>query len=184
MMASTKRAMRRQRDRRNLRERLTEIVEKLAEGSQEPAHHTHIECNCPGLVHRTDEFEEGCFCPECASEEAVKRGLDAEDIELENEGPDDNPKWCQNCDRLITLRTTPDLLWGITPEGALEELEHFETGLGAEKGEPKTPDDWRVFLLLVDSIDETHLRRVEAVINRATNSKATPARKAVFHAAR
>lgn len=164
--------MKRQADRRSLRQRLAETVEKLAEGSKEAARHTHIECNCTGLIHRTDGFEEGCFCPECASEEAIARGLDAEDTEPDGEGPDDNPKWCFKCDRLITLRTTPEVLWGLTPNGALEELGHFETGLGAQKGEPKTPDDWRVFLLLVDSIDEIHLRRVEAVIKRATANSA------------
>lgn len=171
MKASAKRAIKRKADRQTLRQRLVAIVEKLAEGAREPARHTHIECNCPGLVHRKDEFEQGCYCPECASKEAVKRGLDTEDTEPENEGPDDNPQWCENCGRLITLRTKPDLLWGISPAGALEELKHFETGLGAENGEPKTPDDWQVFLLLVDSIDEAHLRRVGAVIKRATGAK-------------
>lgn len=162
-----------------LRQQLVAIVEALAEGSQEPARHTHIECNCPNLVHRTDEFEQGCFCPDCASAEAVKRGLDSEDTEPENEGPDDRPQWCEDCGRLITLRTTPDLLWGISPDGALEELEHYESGLGFEKGEPKTPDDWRVFLLLVDAIDAEHLRRVEAVIKRATAGASATASGAV-----
>lgn len=146
------------------REELAAIVVTRMFGSAEPAHHTHIECQCPGGVHRADQPDEGCFCPECAAKEAVRRGFNAKDIEPESEGPEDNPSWCESCGRLITLRTTPELLWGITPRGALEELEHFESGLGAERGEPKTPDDWRLFLLLVDNIDEEHLPRVEALL--------------------
>lgn len=146
------------------------IVEQLAVDSQEPARHTHIECRCEDRAHRRGDYEQGCFCPDCAAAAAVKLGYPATDTEPERDGPDDAPQWCEECGRLITLRSTPDLPWGITVDGALEELEHFESGLGFEKGEPRTPDDWQVFLLLLDSISEEHLGRVESVIKRATGT--------------
>jgi hypothetical protein len=116
------------------------------------------------------ECEDNCFCPPCAAVVAVERGYAPTDTSPEAEGADDQPNWCQRCGRLITLRSTADLEWGITPDGALEELEHFETGLGADRGEPNTPDTWLDFLLLVDSIAEEHLPRVEAVIMRAVGA--------------
>ncbi len=148
------------------RSELIAIIERRALGATPAAWHTHIECFCNDPEHHGDMDDSGCFCPNCASEAAVKRGFDAEDIVPENEGPDDNTQWCEECGRLITLRSTPDLDWGISADGALEELEHFESGLGFERGEPKTPDDWQVFLLIVDSIDEEHLPRVEAIVRR------------------
>lgn len=150
------------------RQDLIAIVEERAAGAPEAARHTHIECRCPDGDHRREDYDEGCFCPACAADAAVELGYPATDTLGEVEGPDDCPKWCEKCDRLITLRDSPDLAWGITPDGALEELEHYESGLGFERGEPKTPDDWRVFLLLVDSIDEQHLPRVARVIARRT----------------
>lgn len=146
------------------REEMVAIVSERMAGSQEAARHTHIECFCRGRVHRRDDYDEGCFCPDCAAKAAVDLGYPATDTEPETEGPDDGPRWCQTCGRLITLRDTSDLAWGITPDGALEELQHYESGLGFEKGEPKTPDGWRVFLLCVDAIAEEHLPRVERVI--------------------
>lgn len=149
------------------RAELVAIVTERMAGSKPAARHTHIECRCSDLAHRREEHETGCFCPACAAKEAKARGLLRTDTEPEAEGPDDRPQWCEKCGRLITLRDSDDLAWGITADGALEELEHFETGLGAKRGEPKTPDDWRVFLLCVDAIDEEHLLRVEAVMRRA-----------------
>lgn len=159
------------------RAEMNEIVERRATGSQEPARHTHIECWCDGHIHRRDDYDPGCFCPDCAARAAVKLGYPATDTEPEREGPDDSPQWCEECGRLITLRSTPDLSWGITSDGALEELEHFESGLGFERGEPKTPDDWRVFQLIVDVIAEKHLSRVEAVIMRETQVAQTAPEK-------
>ena len=152
---------------------LVAAVEKLAAGSREPARHTHIECNCAGRVHRREDYDQGCFCPDCAAATAVELGYPATDTESEVEGTDDSPQWCEKCGRLITLRDAPDLPWGITPEGALDELEHFESGLGFTRGEPSTPDDWREFLLTVDAIDDEHLPRVDAVIRRQSE-RATP----------
>jgi hypothetical protein len=148
------------------RSELTAMVEARAVGAQEAVRHTHIECNCPDLAHRRSDFDEGCFCPDCAIAAAVALGYPPTDTEPEKEGPDDGPQWCENCGRLITLRSTPDLPWGITAEGALAELEHYETGLGFKRGEPRTPDHWRNFLLVVDAIAEEHLPRVEAVIEK------------------
>jgi hypothetical protein len=148
------------------RQELIATVEALAAGAREPARHTHIECNCADLAHRRDDYDQGCFCPDCAAAAAVALGYPATDTEPEGEGADDRPCWCERCDRLITLRSTPDRAWGITPDGALEELKHYEAGLGFERGEPRTPDQWQDFLLLVDSIADEHLPRVEAVIQR------------------
>jgi hypothetical protein len=148
------------------REEMIAIVTARMAGSQEPARHTHIECNCDDLAHRRDDYDVGCFCPDCAAKAAVELGYPPTDVKPENEGPDDNPQWCDDCGRLITLRDAEWLAWGITSAGALEELEHYESGLGFERGEPKTPDDWRGFLLLVDSIADEHLPRVRAVIER------------------
>jgi hypothetical protein len=153
-----------------IRAELIAIVESRAVGAREPARHTHIECHCPGLVHRRDDYDKGCFCPACASAAAVNLGYPATDTKPENEGPDDSPRRCETCDRLITLRSTLDLEWGITPDGALEELEHYETGLGFERGEPQTPDQWQDFLLVVDSIADEHMPRVEAVAQRQSKA--------------
>jgi len=147
------------------------VAERMA-GSQEAARHTHIECWCPDLEHRRDTYDGGCYCPACAAKAAAALGYPETDTEPEHEGPDDTPRWCDTCDRLITLRSTPDIEWGITADGALEELEHYETGLGFERGEPKTPDDWRVFMLLVDAIEEEHLPRVVAVIEQVEHAEA------------
>jgi hypothetical protein len=144
------------------------VVERMA-GSQEPGRHTHIECNCDDRDHRRDIYDDGCFCPECAALGAVALGYPPTDTEPEKEGPDDSPQRCETCGRLITLRNTEDLEWGVTPDGALEELQHFETGLGFKRGEPKTPDDWRLFLLCVDAIADEHLPRVAAVIARSAS---------------
>lgn len=149
------------------RDELIKVVEGFAVGARAAARHTHIECNCSNLAHRRDDYDQGCFCPECASAAAVALGYPSTDTESEVEGADDQPRWCEGCGRLITLRSTPDLEWGITADGALEALEHFETGLGFERGEPNTPDTWLVFLLLVDSIDGEHLPRVEAIVRAA-----------------
>lgn len=153
------------------REELIAIVTERMAGSQPAARHTHIECWCPDRAHRREDYDEGCYCPDCAAKAAVALGYPATDTELETEGPDDGPRWCQECGRLITLRDDPERPWGITSDGALEELVHYESGLGAERGEPKTPDDWRVFLLCVDAIAEEHLPRVEAVVARAVASQ-------------
>lgn len=151
---------------RDLRSALIQAVEAKAVGSPEAQPHTHIECFCDGHIHRRDDYDDGCFCPPCAAAHAVSLGYPATDTEPETEGPDDTPQWCEKCGCLITLRSTPDEEWGITPAGALEELEHYETGLGFQKGEPKTPTDWRVFLLLVDSIADEYLPRVARIVNR------------------
>lgn len=148
------------------RKTMTAIVEARAVGARSAARHTHIECNCDDGAHRRSDYDEGCFCPECAVAAAVALGYPPSDTEPEHEGADDSPRWCDTCDRLITLRNTPDLEWGITPDGALEALEHYETGLGFQRGEPQTPEQWQDFLLLVDSIASEHLPRVEAVIRR------------------
>jgi hypothetical protein len=140
------------------------IVVARTAGAKQPMRHTHIECWCPDREHRRDDYDEGCFCPPCASEAAVALGYPATDAEPEAEGADDGPRFCQTCDRLITLRSTDDIEWGVTLDGALDELAHYETGLGFERGEPKTPEDWQVFLLMVDAIAEEHLPRVEAII--------------------
>ena len=147
------------------RSSLIAVVEKLAAGAREPARHTHVECCCPDQEHVSLEPTEGCcFCPDCAAAEAIALGMPATDTRHEAEGADDRPEWCAKCGRLITLRSSDDIAWGVSPDGALEELEHFETGLGFERGEPKTPDDWMVFLLMVDTIAEEHLPRVEALV--------------------
>lgn len=154
------------------RRQLINIAKRLARGSQPAARHTHIECFCPGYVHRRDDYDIGCFCPECASKAAVKLGYPPTDVEPEKEGTDDSPQWCEDCGRLITLRDSKVLIWGISANGALEALEHYESEFALKKGEPKTPDDWRRFLLLVDAIEEEHLPRVEAVVRRATTNTA------------
>ncbi len=150
------------------RKELVKAVSERMAGSPEASRHTHLECWCPDREHRRDDYDHGCFCPACAAKEAVRLGYPDTDTEPETEGADDGPQWCERCGCLITLRSTPDEEWGITPDGALEELEHYETGLGFQKGEPKTPGDWRVFLLLVDSIADEHLPRVERVVLRAS----------------
>lgn len=158
--------MKRQTDTQMPRQKLVALAEAQAVGSQEPARHTHIDCRCGNDDH-LDLSDQGCYCPMCAIYEAVRRGFDANDVKPENEGPDDNPQWCENCGALITLRDDEWLRWGISPDGAEEELEHYETGLGFERGEPSTPDHWRVLLLVIDSIADEHLARVEAVVNAA-----------------
>ena len=168
MKRATKTKQKRQTDAKLLRRHLVTIAEAQAVGSREPAQHTHIECFCQGYVHRRDDYDEGCFCPECAAEHAVKLGYPSTDTRPENEGPDDSPQWCEECDVLITLRSSPDLDWGISPRGALEELEYYEKpGLGFDRGEPSTPDQWQVFLLVIDSIADEYLPRVVDVVNAA-----------------
>lgn len=167
MKRSTTTAIKRQTDAQMLRQKLVAIAEAQSVGSREPARHTHIGCRCGNNDH-LDLSDQGCFCPPCAVYEAARRGFDANDVEPENEGPDDSPQWCEDCNVLITLRNAPDLDWGISQDGAEEELEHYEPGgLGFDRGEPSTPDHWRVLLLVIDSIADEHLVRVEAVVSKA-----------------
>ena len=49
------------------RQELIATVEALAAGAREPARHTHIECNCADHAHRRDDYDQGCFCPDCAA---------------------------------------------------------------------------------------------------------------------
>lgn len=130
------------------------VVAERAQGSPEAAAHTHIECHCPGHVHRTGRYEEGCFCPNCAVAEAIERGLAARDTEPENvDEPDDTPQWCERCGRLISS--------AITPDGAGEELSRWETRA------PRNAEEWRDFALCVSAIAEEHLPRVARVIASA-----------------
>lgn len=136
------------------------VTEKMA-GAPEPEEHWHIECHCPDREHRTDEYEDGCFCYPCASKEAVKRGLDEDDTE--HDGglcAEDRTKWCENCGCLITSE--------ITPDGAEEELDHWDKNFpDYESAHLNSPSRWREFLLCVNAIPEAHLPRVQAVIERA-----------------
>ena len=143
------------------REELVVVAERRSRRARKAMRHTHIECFCDDRRHRRDNYDHGCFCPPCARKAAVKLGYPATDIEPEHEGPDDSPQFCQTCDRLITLRTTPSLEWGITPDGAQEELKHWE------KTRPTAPGDWLCVLLMLDSLAEEFLPRAEAVIVRA-----------------
>ena len=152
---------------KGLRERIVTVVAERMAGSQEPARHTHIECHCPDRKHRRDDEGECCFCPDCASKFAILLGFPATDTAPENEGPDDTPCRCVTCNRLITLHNTPEVRWGITAAGAEQELEHWETGLGASRGGPRNPDEWREFMLMVEAIRDVHLPRVEALIRVA-----------------
>lgn len=141
---------------------LIAIVATRAEGSPEVAQHTHIECHCPGHVHRKENYEQGCFCPECASAQAVKLGLAASDTESEVDDPDDGPRWCEECGRLISM--------AITADGAVEEMEHWEaSGPKDPSGEayggpPRSPEDWRVFMLCLVAIPDEHLSRVARIV--------------------
>jgi hypothetical protein len=138
----------------DLRQCLINVVAQRMAGSPEAAQHTHVECHCNTRGHRTDKFEEGCYCPECAVKEAVARGLDERDTEPEADGPDDSPQWCDRCDRLITTE--------ITAVGARDELNHWESG------EPGTRLDsqakWREFMLCVQAIHDEHLPRVDRLV--------------------
>lgn len=73
------------------REEMIAIVSERMAGSQEAARHTHIECFCPDRKHRRDDYDEGCFCPDCAAKAAVDLGYPATDTQPEAEGPDDSP---------------------------------------------------------------------------------------------
>lgn len=144
------------------REEIIAVITERMRFSAPAAQHTHIECNCPGLVHQVGEYKtkywEGCYCQGCASKEAVKRGLAATDTQPEVERPDDRPQWCEDCGALITS--------DITPTGALEELD--EHWLGSfpelESAHLRTPDRWREFLLCAEAIAEEHLPRLEALL--------------------
>jgi hypothetical protein len=138
-----------------LRTALMAVVAERMAASSEAAQHTHIECHCADHVHRTDNFEQGCFCPGCASAEAVARGLASGDTEPDGDGPDDNPQWCEKCGRLITAE--------ITSDGALEELVHWQGDLPSARLD--RPERWREFMLCVAAISEEHLPRVAALID-------------------
>jgi hypothetical protein len=137
------------------REQMIAIVEAHAAGSQEPAQHTHIECNCDDLAHRRDDYDQGCFCPDCAAEAAVKLGYPPTDVEPEAEGPDDSPQWCENCGHPLTTE--------ITVAGALDELAHWESSDNAILVQPYL---WRELMLCVVAIADEHLPRVRAIIER------------------
>ncbi len=131
------------------------IVTHHMAGSPEAAQHTHIECRCwPDHVHRKDTYEQGCFCPECASLEAVERGLVAEDTEPERDGPNDGPRWCERCGRLLTTE--------ITSDGAEEELAHWESDYPSAA--LNCAKHWREFMLCVVAIPEEHLPRVAKLV--------------------
>lgn len=150
------------------REEMVAVVTERMAGSPEPQPHTHIECFCPGFIHRRDDYDEGCFCPGCAAKAAVALGYPPTDIEHDNpmgctgEGDvDDAVRWCETCGALISAE--------ITKVAAEEELPHWEAAPHVERngGPPTTPTHWREFLLMVKAIDASLLPRVEAIIGRA-----------------
>ena len=146
-----------------LRAAIVAVVEEQMAGSKEAAVHTHIECFCPGHIHRKDDYDPGCFCPDCAADAAEALGYPRTDIEPDWKDPDDaqeddGPRWCETCGRLISIV--------ISDDGAEDELLHWETST-APGGPPKDADDWRVFLLAVKAIKREHLPGVALVIERA-----------------
>ncbi len=141
----------------NIRANLLFIVKARAAGAPPAQPHTHIECFCYDHIHRRDDYDDGCFCPACASKAAVALGYPPTDITEDVETPwdgDDLPRWCETCGVLISTL--------ITPDGALEELDEYER-------RPRTsPEEWRDFALCVENIADEYLPRVEAVVERCT----------------
>lgn len=152
------------------REEMIAVVTARMAGSPEAQPHTHIECFCPGFIHRRDDYDEGCFCPGCAAKAAVALGYPPTDIEHDNpwgctgEGDvDDAVRWCETCGALMSAE--------INEDAAEDELLHWETPRETTEtrcgGPPSTAVEWREFLLTVKAIDSSLLPRAWAIIELA-----------------
>jgi ADP-ribose pyrophosphatase YjhB (NUDIX family) len=141
-----------------LREQLLTIVAKKMANSTEPVPHYHL-CYTSGPSE--GDYVQECFCQNCAQVEAKKMSQRGESAKVlrgsENNGPDEFVKHCSVCEALVTF--------DLNRHAALDELNSWEGRPGKRM---LVPNDWRLFMLCIKSLDDEHLLRARNIIERNT----------------
>lgn len=138
-----------------LREQLATIVARRMVGSTEPVPRYHVYYTSGPSE---DDYVPEWFCQNCAQKKVRKIAAQGESakIERENDGPDETIGYCGVCNARLTFE--------LSRRGALDELQHRESDW--PNALPSSPDDWREFALCLKSLDDEHLLRAQAVVER------------------